>query len=162
MEVLAKTEDRFIGITILNGLREYHKIAIDLLVHHDVDYEVLRALTYRPELIRMSLCFIQFNTADILTRERKQAHPLLHELMHQSSILYREPLLTNPDYDKARENLVFFLERLYGIEPEFWKLRDKKGHLPYQRLRNINGAHPATQEVLNRITWVSLEPELTD
>jgi len=109
MDYLYQFEGEYHGNTILNGIKHFEEISVNLTI----TYSVLRRLTYHPELIRLALDYIRQNKDEILHKEARCAHPILHELLHQSEILYHEKRLLNDErFDVARDNLEYFIKEL--------------------------------------------------
>lgn len=133
------------GDTIKIGIEHYDEIAQKL----KITYNVLRYLTYRPELIRIALPYLRDNIKEILVLERSQRHPLLHELMHQSNLLYITENVVDPAYDIARENLEYFVSELKTFAPEFFTMTDTYLLLPINRLEYIDLDHPATKRLVD-------------
>jgi len=150
MEYLYQFECEYHGNTILNGIKHFEEISVNLTI----TYRVLRRLTYHPELIRLALDYIRQNKDEILHKEAHCAHPILHELLHQSEILYHEKRLLNDErFDAARDNLEYFIKELQTVAPEFFEMTDTYGYLPIKRFDMAILDHPATQRIIKLLDF---------
>jgi len=133
------------AFAILIGLQYYDEIMDELVM----DDNELSGLTYRSELIHVSLPYIKSNLDSVFTTTSHRNHPLLNQLAHQTASTLFWKYIDDTEFDKARENLYFFLTELRKIAPQFFWTQDEYGKLPIERLESLHTNHSEVNKLLN-------------